>query len=150
MHGERGIDCEFCNLDNFRDADVFVEGDLTFFATNAFEQTAVLPGGGIVCPRAHRESPFELTPREWADTQTTLRRAKELLDARLRPDGYNLIWNVMPDGGQDVAHVHLHLIPRFHDEPHAGKGARWHLKQADNRRPDPLAPGEGRALDASS
>lgn len=72
-----------------------------------------------------------------------MRRAKALLDERLNPDGYNLIWNVGPIAGQEVAHVHLHLIPRFHDEPLAGRGARWHLKQPENRRVDPAAPGHG-------
>ncbi len=74
-----------------------------------------------------------------------MRGAKLLLDERLRPDGYNLIWNVKPDAGQEVAHVHLHLVPRFNDEPFTGRGARWHLKQPDNRRRDPLAPGKGLA-----
>lgn len=76
-----------------------------------------------------------------------LRQAKVALDERLSPDGYNLVWNVMPDAGQEVAHVHLHLIPRFHDEPYAGRGARWLLKQRENLRLVPLARGFGRAVD---
>jgi diadenosine tetraphosphate (Ap4A) HIT family hydrolase len=87
-----------------------------------------------------------MTGEEWAEVHTLVRAAKALLDERLRPDGYNLIWNVMPVGGQEVAHAHMHVIPRFGDEPFAGRGARWLLKQPDNRRPDPLAPGGGRAL----
>lgn len=146
MHGDGGIDCDFCDLETFRRAEIFIEAELTFFASDAFETSQVLPGGGIICPRAHRESPFDLSVEEWADTREMLRRAKSLLDERLNPDGYNLIWNVEPDGGQEVAHVHLHVIPRFHDEPFAGRGARWHLKQAANRRPAPLAPGSGLAV----
>lgn len=150
MHGEGGIDCDFCQLESFRGADLFIEGELTYFASDAFDPAQLLPGGGIICPLAHRESPFELTAEEWADTREMLHRAKTLLDERLRPDGYNLIWNVKPDGGQEVAHVHLHLLPRFHDEPFAGRGARWHLKQAENRRPDPLSPGGGLAVSKPS
>jgi diadenosine tetraphosphate (Ap4A) HIT family hydrolase len=89
---------------------------------------------------------LELTAEEWADTQVLLRQAKSALDERLRPDGYNLVWNVKPDAGQEVAHIRLHLIPWFHDEPYAGRGARWLLKQAENLRPTPSAPGLGRAL----
>lgn len=139
MHGVGGINCDFCDLANFRESELYVEEQFTFFASDAFDVAQVLPGGGIICPRAHRETPFDLTPEEWAETHEVLQRAKIMLDQRLRPDGYNLIWNVMPDAGQEVAHVHLHLIPRFHDEPLAGKGARWHLKQTENRRPNPLA-----------
>ena len=144
MHGTGGIDCDFCDPTSFREAELFIEGQFTFFACDAFDPTQVLPGGGIICPRAHRETPFDLTPEEWAETQDLLRRAKAMLDERLRPDGYNLIWNVMPEAGQEVAHVHRHLIPRFHDEPFAGQGARWHLKQTENRRPNPLALGSER------
>ena len=109
----------------------------------ASTSTQVLPGSGIICPRAHRESPFELTEQEWLDTQRVLLRAKASIDERLQPDGYNLNWNVMPVGGQEVAHVHLHVIPRFADEPLARRGARWHLKQITNLRPNPLARGNG-------
>ena len=34
-----------------------------------------------------------------------------------------------------VLQVHLHVIPRFADEPLAGKGIRYFMKQAQNRRP---------------
>jgi diadenosine tetraphosphate (Ap4A) HIT family hydrolase len=146
MHGEAGVDCEFCDVGTFRRAELLIESDLSFFASNAFGPQQVLPGGGIICPRAHRETPFELTAEEWSDTRRVLLRAKSALDERLCPDGYNLIWNVKPDGGQEVAHVHLHLIPRFHDEPYAGRGARSLLKQPENVRPDPSSLGLGRAV----
>ncbi|MBK5222971.1 MAG: HIT domain-containing protein [Acidimicrobiia bacterium] len=73
------------------------------------------------------------------------RRRAAGLDERLRPDGYNLIWNVGEAGGQSVEHVHLQLIPRFADEPFAGRGGRSWLKQPENRRPDPSAPGSAAA-----
>lgn len=146
MHGEGGDSCDFCDVDTFRSAEIFIEGDVSFFVANAFEEAQVLPGGGIICPRAHRETPLELTSEEWADTRTVLWLAKAALDERLRPDGYNLIWNVNPDAGQEVAHVHLHVIPRFQDEPYAGRGARWLLKQPENLRPGARALGLGRAV----
>jgi histidine triad (HIT) family protein len=145
MRGTGGVDCPFCDLDGFRESDLFIEADHCIFASNGFEAPEVLPGSGIVVPKAHRESPFELTGDEWSDTHSLLRAAKAIIDERFRPDGYNLIWNVGSDGGQEVAHVHLHVIPRFHDEPLAGRGARSHLKAQANRRPDPSAPGLGRA-----
>jgi histidine triad (HIT) family protein len=148
MRGSDGVDCPFCPIEGFRESDVFVEADHCIFASNGFQEPDVLPGSGIVIPKAHRESPFELTDEEWSDTRSLLKEAKGLIDERFRPDGYNLIWNVGSDGGQEVAHVHLHVIPRFHDEPLAGRGARSHLRAAMNRRPDPSAPGRGRAVPA--
>jgi hypothetical protein len=36
------------------------------------------------------------------------------------------------------------VLLRFADEPRAGYGIRWWLRQPENRRPDPAAPGTGR------
>jgi diadenosine tetraphosphate (Ap4A) HIT family hydrolase len=46
---------------------------------------------------------------------------------------------------QELPHAHFHVIPRFDTEPLAGAGGRSAIKVAENRRPDPLAPGAGRA-----
>jgi len=145
VHGADGVACDFCNVATFRDAQLLIENELCFYASNVTPGDRILPGSGLVIPRAHRENPFDLTPEEWLATRSLLAHAKSLVDQRLRPDGYTLLWNVGRDAGQEVAHVHLHLIPRFHDEPYAGKGARWWLKQEYNRRPDPASPGLGRA-----
>lgn len=145
MHGVGGIECDFCDLGAGGRSDLFIDGGLVFFAASSFGATDILPGRGVICPYAHRETPFDLTPEEWTATHELMAVAKRILDERLRPDGYNLISNVGPDAGQTVAHAHMHLIPRFNDEPLAGRGARWHLKQPENLRPDPNAPGLGRA-----
>jgi diadenosine tetraphosphate (Ap4A) HIT family hydrolase len=35
---------------------------------------------------------------------------------------------------QFIFHCHLHVIPRYNDEPLAGKGVRYWLKQPENKR----------------
>lgn len=95
----------------------------------------ILVGSGLIIPRAHRETAFDLTPAEWAATYELVQQARALLDAQHAPEGYNLGWNVGRVGGQEVFHAHLHIIPRFADEPLAGKGIRYWLKQPDNQRP---------------
>ena len=58
---------------------------------------------------------------DWFDTTADERhamfdladKAKALLNAEFRPDGYNLGINVGEAAGQTVFHVHLHLIPRY-------------------------------------
>jgi diadenosine tetraphosphate (Ap4A) HIT family hydrolase len=67
--------------------------------------------------RAHRPSPFDFTDEEWAATHELLLDAKAAWDERLAPDGYMLVWNCSPD----VGHAHLHVVPRFDDEPLAGR-----------------------------
>lgn len=101
-----------------------------------FVQTpqVVLVGSGLIVPRAPRETPFDLTLKEWAATFKLLQEVKAYLDETLTPDGYNVGWNVGRVGGQKISHAHLHVIPRFADEPLAGKGIRYHLKQPENKR----------------
>ncbi|MBA3471485.1 MAG: HIT domain-containing protein [Herpetosiphonaceae bacterium] len=94
----------------------------------------VLIGAGIIIPRSHRETVFDLTPAEWVATYDLLGQVKALLDASHAPAGYNVGWNSGATGGQHIFHAHLHVIPRYVDEPLAGKGIRHWLKQPENRR----------------
>jgi len=137
------IACDFCDIETLRDAEVFLENESCVYAANGFSTPDVLPGSGIIVPREHRQSPFELTETEWTCTRMLLLQARRETDRRLSPDGYNLGWNFGSAAGQQVAHVHLHVIPRFADELHAGRGIRWWLKQPENRRLDPTQRGGG-------
>jgi diadenosine tetraphosphate (Ap4A) HIT family hydrolase len=100
-----------------------------------------MPGCGAIVPKAHRASPFDLTAGEWAATRELLLLVRAELHKRLAPDGYTLGWN-----DQDGLHPHLHVIPRFDDEPMAGHGVRSGIKDPANRRPGPWRPGTGRHL----
>ncbi len=95
---------------------------------------AVLAGSGIIMPKLHRDTVFDLTPAERAATGEMLRAAKALIDRELSPDGYSLGWNCGPAGGQQTPHAHFHVIPRFKDEPYAGRGIRWWFNHEDNLR----------------
>lgn len=94
----------------------------------------VLVGSGVIVPRAHRATVFDLTREEWLATYDLLQQAKEMLTKELQPDGFNVGWNCGEVGGQFIHHAHLHVIPRFADEPYAGKGIRHWLKSEANRR----------------
>jgi histidine triad (HIT) family protein len=76
---------------------------------------------------------FDLTEPEVTATFQLLRKVKASMDAELSPDGYNVGWNCGRVAGQEVFHAHLHVIPRFKQEPLAGKGIRSHLKSDANR-----------------
>jgi len=136
-------DCVFCDRETLRAADVYIENQFCVYAStrDPRDPPDVLPGCGVIVPIAHRASPFDLTYAEWIATHDLLLRAKDSQDARLAPDGYTLIWNCAPE----IGHAHLHVIPRFDDEPLADAGGRSAIKVPENRRPDPTRPGGGRA-----
>ena len=91
-------------------------------------------GLGLILPRVHRETVFELAPGEWAATLELLKEAKEYLDNKHQPDGYNVGWNCGAIGGQHIFHAHMHVIPRYGDEPFAGKGIRYWFAREENKR----------------
>jgi diadenosine tetraphosphate (Ap4A) HIT family hydrolase len=138
-----------CDLGNFRDADVYIENDHCAYAStrDPRDPPDVLPGSGLIIPIAHRASPFDLTAEEWAATQELLLQAKLAQDERLAPDGYFLSWTSFPPADEAVGtmHAHLHVVPRFDDEPLRDHGGRTAIKLPENRRPDPFRPGTGRA-----
>ncbi|MEM7581796.1 MAG: HIT domain-containing protein [Acidobacteriota bacterium] len=106
----------------------------------------VLEGSGIIMPKIHRDTVFDLLPKEWAATREILHAAKALIDRELAPQGYNVGWNCGDAGGQQRQHAHLHVIPRFSDEPYAGRGIRWWLNQPSNRRPQASPEGAQNSL----
>lgn len=122
------MDCLLCSP---HVNEVVLESDYCVFTQ---VPQSILLGSGLIIPRSHRETVFDLSPLEWTDTYKLLQQVKVLLDERYRPDGYNIGWNSGSVAGQEIFHVHLHVIPRFNDEPFAGRGIRWWLKQEENRR----------------
>ena len=142
-----GYDCVFCDLTQLRAAEVCFENEFCLYASthDPRDPPEVLPGCGVIIPIAHRLSPFDFTSDEWTATQDLLLRAKAAQDERLAPDGYTLIWNCFAERGDAPQHAHLHVIPRFDDEPLADRGGRSAIKVPENRRPDPARRGNGRA-----
>jgi diadenosine tetraphosphate (Ap4A) HIT family hydrolase len=123
--------CPFCQLARGDRQQVVLENEHCLFVQ---EPQKVLIGSGVIVPMAHRETVFDLTEDEWAATFSLLKRVKELLDAKYAPQGYNVGWNSGGVAGQEIFHAHLHVIPRYADEPLAGKGIRYWLKQPANKR----------------
>jgi diadenosine tetraphosphate (Ap4A) HIT family hydrolase len=125
------IDCPYCSLEA-SDTRVVFRDELAWFLRDPRYQGS-LKHSGVIIPVAHRETVFDLTDAEVAATFSLLRKVKESMDAELSPDGYNIGWNCRRVGGQDILHAHMHVIPRFRQEPLAGQGIRSHLKSDANR-----------------
>lgn len=123
--------CPLCEP-NLDPGAILFENELCLFV---HREEPVLTGSGLIIPRQHRVTVFDLTPEEVAATFGLLARVKDWIDRKHAPSGYNLGWNCGRAAGQEVFHAHLHVIPRYEDEPLAGKGIRYWLKQDANRRP---------------
>ncbi len=122
--------CPFCR-DVVKQSEIMLENELCLFL---LRDESILIGSGLIIPRAPRESAFDLTPAEWNATYELLHEVKKRIDLEFHPAGYNLGWNIGPIGGQEIFHTHLLVIPRYTDEPYAGRGIRYWLKQEANKR----------------
>ena len=97
--------CPFCNSPSF------VASNALAYALP--DRYPVNPGHTLIVPFRHVASFFDTTLEERAAMQQLVDEIKILLDRRYRPDGYNLGVNVGDAAGQTVAHVHIHVIPRY-------------------------------------
>jgi len=116
--------CPFCTLSPDR---IVAQSALALAVRDAFPLS---PGHTLIVPRRHVESFFEVTAEERAGMLALLDAAKEQIDAEHRPDGYNVGINDGAPAGQTVAHLHMHLIPRYRgDVPDPRGGVRWVLAE---------------------
>ena len=126
-------ECPYCNLLADPGQQIIYENTTCAYIQKPSEQT-VLEGSGLIVPKRHAGDVFSLTVQEWIDTQELLMKAKGYLEELHGHDGYSVGWNTGKTGGQSIPHAHLHVIPRFEDEPYAGKGIRYWIKQETNNR----------------
>ena len=115
-------ECPFCNLEAGR---VIASNSLAFVIRDGYP---VSPGHTLAIPNRHVGSFFDLSTHEQEALFELVREQKRLLDAELCPDAFNIGINDGPAAGQTVAHVHVHLIPRYRgDVTDPRGGVRWIL-----------------------
>jgi diadenosine tetraphosphate (Ap4A) HIT family hydrolase len=117
-------DCFFCMITSRTQSGAeVIESGPSFILRR--DRYPVSPGHLLIISRRHVESPFDLDSEEWNDLQTVLHRAKQIIEAEHKPDGYNIGVNVGAVSGQTVMHLHFHVIPRYRgDVPNPKGGIR--------------------------
>ena len=112
--------CPFCTLTNRR---IVAANDLAIAVRDEYP---VSPGHTLIVPRRHCGSFFAISAEERKAMLELLDAAKAALDAEFHPAGYNIGINDGAAAGQTVAHLHMHLIPRYQgDRPDPRGGVRW-------------------------
>ncbi|EHP86141.1 HIT family protein [Methanotorris formicicus] len=72
-------------------------------------------GHTLVIPKKHYETLDEMPDEEMAKLMKTIKKVIEILKP-LNFDGYNIVNNNKPVAGQEVPHVHFHIIPRYQND----------------------------------
>ena len=116
--------CIFCDILAGHAPGSFVHRDEVCSAFMDIHQPT--PGKLLVVPNAHATHLAELPPQTGAHMfRVAQQLAAALRQSGLRCDGINLFLSDGEAAGQDVFHVHLHVMPRF-----AGDGIRLRFGQA--------------------
>ena len=108
-------DCLFCRiLAGELPAQIVAEDERT---VSLMDINPATRGHALVIPRAHAEDLYETDPQDVAATAVAAQRLA--LDARdrLGADGVNLLNACRPAAWQTVFHYHVHVIPRYADDP---------------------------------
>jgi histidine triad (HIT) family protein len=108
-------DCLFCGI---------IDGSIPSQTIDSDERTVAFmdiapatPGHALVVPRVHSADLLEIGAEDLSATvlasQRLARRMKDVLDA----DGINLINACGAAAWQTVFHFHIHVVPRYLDDP---------------------------------
>ncbi len=62
----------------------------------------------LIIPKVHIQSFNDMTPNIMAEMTTFVQEVA--LTLGVKNDGYRLITNIGQNGGQEVAHIHFHLL----------------------------------------
>jgi histidine triad (HIT) family protein len=74
-------------------------------------------GHALVIPRTHSRDIIEATPEDLAATIVAAQRLSRRVHDRLGADGVNLLNSCGAAAWQTVFHLHIHVIPRYRDDP---------------------------------
>lgn len=73
-------------------------------------------GHTLVVPKVHADDLLEADADSAAAVMRGARAVALLLDRQLSPDGMTLFQANRPAGWQDVFHLHVHVVPRWHGD----------------------------------
>lgn len=125
--------CIFCQIvDGDAPSRPVYETDTTLAFLDA---NPLSPGHTLVIPKEHHQALTDLPPPLATDLFATLNHLIAPVEDGVDADGSTVAFNNGRAAGQEVMHVHGHIVPRFHDDGggpiHAAFGRRPELTDAD-------------------
>jgi histidine triad (HIT) family protein len=108
-------DCIFCKI---------VAGELPATVVDEGERTVAFMdinpatrGHVLVIPREHSRNLLDVGEEDLEACAVAAQRVARLQRDKLGADGVNLLNSSEPVAWQTVFHFHVHVIPRYHDDP---------------------------------
>jgi len=112
---ERDPNCIFCKV---------VAGEIPGEQIDSDDRTMTVldinpatRGHAVVITRAHVADLFEVDDENLLAAMRAARRVAERMRATLQPAGFNILHNIGRAAWQSIFHFHVHVIPRYEDDP---------------------------------
>ncbi|HEV8483252.1 MAG TPA: HIT domain-containing protein, partial [Blastocatellia bacterium] len=114
--------CPFC--DPLPEDRIFYRDQLVIGLWDGFP---VSEGHALLVPVRHVPTWFEASTEERIALTQAIVVAREAIEEKHRPDGYNIGINSGDAAGQTVFHLHVHLIPRYRGDVPDPRGGVRHV-----------------------
>lgn len=125
--------CIFCRIaaEEAPSRTVYRADDVVAF----LDANPLAPGHTLVIPTAHHERLADLPEALARDLFGAVHALLDPVEKAVDGDAVTVAVNDGSAAGQEVPHVHCHLVPRFHDDGggpiHAAMGRRPSLEEAE-------------------
>jgi len=107
-------DCLFCKI---------VKGEVVSYkifenekAIAFLDVNPIAKGHTIVIPKKHFENIYNIPEQDLKDVILAVKATAKILKEKLNSTGINLLQRNGRGAGQEVMHLHFHLIPRFEND----------------------------------
>ncbi len=74
------------------------------------------PGHTLVIPKNHYQNILEMPENELSSLTLLVKETIALLKERLEVDDFSIGYNHGPLAGQEVDHLHIHIMPRYEND----------------------------------
>lgn len=113
-----GEQCPFCQLIANPEQLKVVEETDNFYAWLDINPRA--RGYTMVVPKEHKDSVEDLSPSEYQEAMSLVRKVVDKAKKGLDADGVSVTMNIDEAAGQMVPHAYIQVFPRFEDEETSG------------------------------
>lgn len=122
IHSLDAYECPFCNIQRGVYDDLNRTTDIVAVTDRAYARIAPKwwpgnPGAALVIPRHHFENLYDIDPENGHAVWDLTRQVATCMRLAYDCEGISTRQHNEPAGGQDVWHLHVHVLPR-----HAGDG----------------------------
>ena len=108
------MECIFCKIEKKEiPAKVVYEDEYTLGILDIHPRA---PGHVVLFPKDHVHSILDIPEERIGTFFTSIRRVADLLEKKMAPEGFTIGINHGEVAGQEIAHLHAHVIPRWKND----------------------------------